>query len=270
MLLVFAIIVLVACDKNEHKEPQIEKSVEEKIEELLTELEPPIEYDYIKEEVEMPDCKLQEIKFSASYETPNTSTVFYYEDGLLSKVELYYDDELSNFRFYTHHEDNTVVKVFADDSIQLYEYIHENSLLVTYIDYDDDNTVLVGKIYYSNSLPNRLILINNNNEISVFNLISDQFGNILEVDLVWEWDKEPYTHYRYVHSFDNNFNPYYQLKYYDHELLQGQNNEIHYQQFVDGVLMNEGKQKTFQYNDVGFLSMTVDSSHTLEYIYECD
>lgn len=273
-LSVFVIFFMfISCNKESNPEPEElpkkELSLEEKIDSVFALLEPPIEYSYSREIPEVPPCKLIEVRFTATYETPEEVDKFYYEDGRLSKVEKYCDDKLSGTN-YVIYEANSV-KVLDSDSTITEEQINQNGLLTELIGYDKGEEQWSLSISYNNDLPNRYVFVSKEDGITVFDLVADRFGNILEAEIVWHEGKEPTKTYHYTSQYDDKFFPYMGVPYHwaNQQQLGSINNEITSSSQI-GDVFESFSHGDLLYNSYGFLKTKIEDSHKFIYTYQCE
>ena len=266
--------VFVGCSTDESSnEPNIESKILNNIEEVLSQLPSPPQQEFQKIEIALPPCRLVEERFSASYETANTTHLFYYESGLLSKVEYYNDKILSSYVLYSY-ENDSHVKVYSEHSIILDEFIYKEGLLSKRIFYDDGELQGYGYYFYDKRLLNRSLIANVNGEVLVVDHNSDKYGNITESWVVWEKDGAPLKDYYYTSKYDTNFLPYIGLLgEFGNEDLWGTFNEIESQVFIDGKLREDNVIVTLTYDEYGFVKTRTEDNgtfHYFSYYYECD
>lgn len=263
-----------ACNTDDSvEESNVEIEIQERIEELISKLPPAHKYDFKKVELEIPPCRLIEERFTASYETDDTNHRYYYQNGVLSKVEHYVGGTLNNYKLYVH-EGTNHVKVYSEDSVILDEYFYEDGLPIKRIFYDNGNVIAYGYSYYDNGLLNRSISAGINGEIFVLDYLSDKYGNIVESWGVWENDGPPSEEYRYFSKYDTNFFPYIGLPVeFENTDVWGPYNEIEVKVYIDGELRSDNEEISLEYYDNRLVKTRVEDSgtiHQFDYVYDCD
>lgn len=267
----FTIITLmISCSPKE--DIKLEKSISEKIESTLKDIEPAMEYNYSKVNLAIPECRILTQNLETSYDVSEQITFEYDELNRLIKKAFYSDENLRRSNIFEY-ENQNLVKEFLRE-VHDASYIFSDGLL------KEINLLADGVIgertiwYYSNQLPNRMVIVNHKEEITVFNLVADQYGNIIETELILQNNQTPVDAFRTENKFDTNFNPYFNLLgFEDSDYFFSPNNRIEQKVFKNGVPQKVNESVTFQYDSNNFLLTKEENSgstHSFEYVYECD